>query len=153
MAPRNQPPPEPPSLQQLQESINALTVAFTAFQSTQDERHTDYLASFESLNTQISPQPSPSNTRAASSNTAGDLTFKPPKLRLLPFDGTSPLDWVFQANQFFTHYAIPPYQRLAHIASYMSGDALAWFQWMYNNNLLSTWEAFTAALEVRFGPS
>jgi hypothetical protein len=69
------------------------------------------------------------------------------------FDGTNPLDWIFLANQFFTHYAIPPFQRLTHAASYMSGDALGWFQWMYNNNLLSTWEAFTTELEVRFGPS
>lgn len=35
----------------------------------------------------------------------------------------------------------------------MTGDALGWYQWMFNNYLLSTWEAFTRALEVRFGPS
>jgi hypothetical protein len=35
----------------------------------------------------------------------------------------------------------------------MTGDALGWFQWMYKSHLLSTWDAFTTALETRFGPS
>ncbi|GAU42093.1 hypothetical protein TSUD_134770 [Trifolium subterraneum] len=128
---RGQPPPEPepPTLQQLQESIMNLTAAFTTFRNTQDQRHTQYLTSIEALNTQ------------------------PPKLRLLPFDVTNPLDWVFQANQFFTHYVIPNHQRLVHIAGYMTGDALGWYQWIFNNHLLMTWEAFTGDLEVRFGPS
>lgn len=34
----------------------------------------------------------------------------------------------------------------------MTGDAIGWYQWMFNNHLLSTWDAFTSALEVRFGP-
>jgi hypothetical protein len=154
MAPRN-PPPEPPSLQQLQDSIHALIVAFTTFQATQNDRHSDYLASFESLNSQISPHNnrSPSADDASPSIGTTDPPLKPPKLRLSQFDGSNPLDWIFQAKQFFTHYSIPPFQRLTHVASYMSGDALGWFQWMYNNHLLSTWEAFTTELEVRFGPS
>jgi hypothetical protein len=35
----------------------------------------------------------------------------------------------------------------------MTGDALGWFQWMYNNHLLSSWDAFATDLELRFGPS
>ncbi|MCH84287.1 hypothetical protein A2U01_0005118 [Trifolium medium] len=54
MAHRNPPPPpDPLSLQELQNSINALAVAFTQFRDTQDSRHADYLASFETLNSQI----------------------------------------------------------------------------------------------------
>ncbi|XP_050908813.1 uncharacterized protein LOC127122537 [Lathyrus oleraceus] len=149
MPPRQQP-SEPPTLQQLQESINNLTAAFSSFRNTQDQRHEDYLASMESLQSQIPVQAQISPSQGTSHT---DLTIKPPKLRLLPFDGTNPLDWVFQANQFFAHYAIPHHQRLAHVAGYMTGDALGWYQWMFNNHLLSTWEAFTRALEVRFGPS
>lgn len=63
------------------------------------------------------------------------------------------MDWVFQAEQFFNHYNIPSNQKLAHVTGYMSEDALSWYQWMYNNHLMSTWEAFVHALEVRFGPS
>ncbi|GJT96586.1 ty3-gypsy retrotransposon protein [Tanacetum coccineum] len=35
----------------------------------------------------------------------------------------------------------------------MKGDALSWYQWMFKNNQLSTWNAFTTAVELRFGPS
>lgn len=35
----------------------------------------------------------------------------------------------------------------------MTGDALGWFQWMFQKNLLLNWDSFTSALKVRFGPS
>nr|GMD14745.1 Ty3/gypsy retrotransposon protein [Ipomoea batatas] len=35
----------------------------------------------------------------------------------------------------------------------MVGQALSWFQWMHKNQQLSSWRAFTIALEQRFGPS
>lgn len=35
----------------------------------------------------------------------------------------------------------------------MAGEALGWYQWMHHNRLISTWEDFTCALELRFGPS
>ncbi|WVZ04003.1 hypothetical protein V8G54_024809 [Vigna mungo] len=36
---------------------------------------------------------------------------------------------------------------------YLGGPALAWYQWMHNNNLITSWEAFLRALELRFAPS
>nr|GEZ09685.1 putative reverse transcriptase domain-containing protein [Tanacetum cinerariifolium] len=82
-----------------------------------------------------------------------DLQIHPPKLNLPAFDGTNPLDWLFQADQYFSFYNNTPPQRLAMVAFYLSGDALCWHKYLYNNNLLTTWEAFTRALETRFGPS
>lgn len=41
----------------------------------------------------------------------------------------------------------------ALFAPYMAGDALAWYQWMHHSGLLTTWEEFTKALELRFGSS
>lgn len=78
---------------------------------------------------------------------------KIPKPRLAQFDGSNPLDWLFQAEQFFelTQTASP--QRMKFIPFYMQGPALAWFKWMHNNHQLETWENFTHALERRFGPS
>jgi len=35
----------------------------------------------------------------------------------------------------------------------MQGEALSWFKWLHNNNLLTDWNAFIRALELRFGPS
>jgi len=35
----------------------------------------------------------------------------------------------------------------------MERATLAWFQWMYDNNLISTWQNFLHALKVHFAPS
>lgn len=79
--------------------------------------------------------------------------IRPPKLQLLPFEGADPLDWLFQAEQFFTFYNIPVEQRLSMAAFYMKGEALSWFKWMFQNGQLSDWMSFVRALELRFGPS
>ncbi|XP_019450613.1 PREDICTED: uncharacterized protein LOC109352884 [Lupinus angustifolius] len=78
---------------------------------------------------------------------------RPPKLQLLPFDGSEPLDWIFQAEQFFQFYLISPEQRIPMIAFYMQGEALSWFKWMFHNSQLTDWNSFTRSLENRFGPS
>ncbi|KAE8665795.1 hypothetical protein F3Y22_tig00112528pilonHSYRG00009 [Hibiscus syriacus] len=80
-------------------------------------------------------------------------SVKPPKLSLPPFDGSNPLDWIFQAELYFNYYQLPPEDRLSTISFYMQGQALSWFMWMYNNQQLTTWDAFVRDLEMRFGPS
>ncbi|GKA18118.1 hypothetical protein Tco_0697955 [Tanacetum coccineum] len=78
------------------------------------------------------------------------LQIRPPKLNLPAFDGSNPLDWLFQADQYFTFYNIAPPQRLSMVAFHLTGDALSWYKYLFNNRLLTTWEAFTRALETRF---
>ncbi|GKB94316.1 ty3-gypsy retrotransposon protein [Tanacetum coccineum] len=39
------------------------------------------------------------------------------------------------------------------ILFHLSGDALSWYKYLYNNHLLTTWDAFTRALKTHFGPS
>nr|GEZ38524.1 hypothetical protein [Tanacetum cinerariifolium] len=51
---------------------------------------------------------------------------RPPKIFLPTFDGSNPLDWIFQADNYFTYYAIPPDQRLSLSVFYFTGDALSW---------------------------
>ncbi|KAL4582694.1 hypothetical protein LXL04_007252 [Taraxacum kok-saghyz] len=36
---------------------------------------------------------------------------RPPKIQLPNFDGSHPLDWLFQAENYFTYYTIPEDQR------------------------------------------
>jgi len=38
-------------------------------------------------------------------------------------------------------------------AFHMKGEALSWFKWLHQNNLVTDWVSFTCALELRFGPS
>ncbi|XP_019441720.1 PREDICTED: uncharacterized protein LOC109346555 [Lupinus angustifolius] len=80
-------------------------------------------------------------------------TIKLPKLHLQPFDGTEPQDWVFQAEQYFNLYQVAPFQRVQLVVFSMKGNALSWYKWMFNTNQLTSWEEFTKALLIRFGPS
>ncbi|XP_058766771.1 uncharacterized protein LOC131640391 [Vicia villosa] len=98
---------------------------------------------------QIPPQFSQSNL----SHIPPLPTLRTPKLELPMFDGSAPLDWLFQADQFFNFYNMPPENRLSLISFYMKGDALSWFKWMHQSHLLTDWFSFVKALELRFGPS
>lgn len=140
---------EKSDLAQLQESIHSLTAAFTDFKLTQDQRHENYQATFQLIQNQLQEP----KTIIPTITTNSTETLKLPKLTLPQFDGTNPLEWIFQANQFFSYYSIAPAQRLSQASCYMIGDALGWYQWLHNNNLLSSWEDFVRALELRFGPS
>nr|GEU80948.1 hypothetical protein [Tanacetum cinerariifolium] len=93
------------------------------------------------------------NTQLTENTTNPRPRDTPPSSPFPPFDGSNPLDWLFQADQDFTFYNIEPPRRLAMIAFHFSGDALSWYKYLFNNRLFTTWEAFTRALETRFDPS
>ncbi|KAJ9567835.1 hypothetical protein OSB04_003801 [Centaurea solstitialis] len=78
---------------------------------------------------------------------------RPPKISLPNFDGSNPLDWIFQANNYFDYYNMPNNQRLPLVVFYFTGEALSWYKHLANNDLLTTWPEFCRALELRFGPS
>jgi len=48
-----------------------------------------------------------------------------PKIQLAFFEGPKPLDWLFQAEQYFSFYQIPLEQRLSMVAFHMKGEALS----------------------------
>lgn len=75
------------------------------------------------------------------------------KLDIPRFNGTNPLRWIFKITQFFEFHRTPEKQRLCIASFYMEGEALAWFQWMYFNNQILSWQAFLHSLETRFAPS
>ncbi|KAL4581954.1 hypothetical protein LXL04_006488 [Taraxacum kok-saghyz] len=79
--------------------------------------------------------------------------IRPPKILLPTFNGSNPLDWLFQATNYFEYYRIPPAQRLSLSVFYFTGEALSWYKHLANNNLLGNWIEFSRALELRFGPS
>lgn len=69
------------------------------------------------------------------------------------FDGSNPLDWIFQAEKYFSLWDIMEDQKIHITSFYMVGQTLSWFQWMHKNQQLSSWRVFTLSLEQRFGPS
>ncbi|WVZ17266.1 hypothetical protein V8G54_010248 [Vigna mungo] len=74
------------------------------------------------------------------------------KFDLPTFNGSDALGWIFKVNQFFDYHQTPIDQRIKITSFYLEGQALAWFQWMFKNELLSSWESFLRALELRFAP-
>ncbi|GKB20454.1 ty3-gypsy retrotransposon protein [Tanacetum coccineum] len=76
-----------------------------------------------------------------------------PKITLPLFDGSNPLDWIFQADNFFDYYHTPVANRTAYSVFYFTGEALSWYKHLAMNGMLGTWETFTRELEIRFGPS
>ncbi|KAJ0917862.1 putative retrotransposon gag domain-containing protein [Helianthus annuus] len=78
---------------------------------------------------------------------------RPPKILLPTFDGSNPLDWIFQAKNYFSYYRIPDTYKLQLTVFHFTGEALSWYKYLANNKLLGTWPEFSRALELRFGPS
>ncbi|XP_022032819.1 uncharacterized protein LOC110933927 [Helianthus annuus] len=76
-----------------------------------------------------------------------------PKVTLPSFDGSNPLDWIFQANNFFKYFKIPDTERVHLTQFYFTGEALSWYKYLDNNDLLGSWPEFSRELELRFGPS
>ena len=76
-----------------------------------------------------------------------------PKITLPLFDGTNPLDWTFQADNFFNFYHTPIANRTTYSVFYFTGEALSWYKHLATNEMLGTWETFKRELEICFGPS
>ncbi|XP_077250240.1 uncharacterized protein LOC143889774 [Tasmannia lanceolata] len=81
------------------------------------------------------------------------VSMRPMRLDVPKFDGTDAAGWIFKAEQFFAFHNTPNDQRLLISSFHMEGHALSWFQWMYSNGFLKTWNGFLEALSARFGPS
>ncbi|KAL0427669.1 UNVERIFIED_CONTAM: hypothetical protein Slati_2941700 [Sesamum latifolium] len=157
-----------PPKQALEDAIDALSARLDEVSASWEQRHDSLAAVLSDIQLHLTSRPPPPSPGSAagpsmfpplpasppsSPHPAPFLQLKPPKLLLQPFDGSAPLDWLFQAEQYSAFYQIPSAQRLSTISFYMKGDALSWFKWMFANHQLSSWEAFSRALELRFGPS
>ncbi|MCI56834.1 hypothetical protein A2U01_0078085, partial [Trifolium medium] len=66
------------------------------------------------------------------------------------FQGTDPLGWIFKISQFFAYHNTPEEERIIVASFYLDGAALAWYQWMYQNDQIVSWNQFLHALELRF---
>ncbi|KAH9666823.1 hypothetical protein KPL70_020805 [Citrus sinensis] len=69
------------------------------------------------------------------------------------FDGSDPNGWIFRIEEFFDFHDTPEILRLRIVSFHMEGRAAAWYQWIKNNHLLTTWQEFLANLRYRFGAS
>ncbi|GJS84533.1 ty3-gypsy retrotransposon protein [Tanacetum coccineum] len=151
MPPKRDPPPIEEALASITEALTKLNTTFTETQDAMRQQlaqHFEHTTALMTINTT-----KPETVINTTTPPTHGLDIRPPKLTLPTFNGSNPLDWLFQADQYFTFYNIEPPRRLAMIAFHLSGDALSWYKYLFNNRLLTTWEAFTRDLETRFGPS
>ena len=75
------------------------------------------------------------------------------KLDIPRFDGRDPLGWIFKITQLFQYQNTPEEDRITVASLYLDDAALSWYQWMYSNGLITSWNAFLEALESRFAPT
>lgn len=75
------------------------------------------------------------------------------KLDIPRFDGHDPLGWIFKITQLFQYQDTPEEERITVASLYLDGAALSWYQWMFSNGFITSWEGFLQALESRFAPT
>lgn len=63
------------------------------------------------------------------------------------------LEWIFKAEQSFDYYDTPDSDRLIIAAVHLDQEVIPWFQMMQRSNPFQSWQAFTRAIELDFGPS
>jgi hypothetical protein len=75
------------------------------------------------------------------------------KLDFPRFDGQNVLNWIFKAEQFFDYHNTPDADRLVISSVHLDQDVVPWFQMIQRSNPFRSWQEFTRALELDFGPS
>ncbi|MCI12230.1 hypothetical protein A2U01_0033333, partial [Trifolium medium] len=60
---------------------------------------------------------------------------------------------IFKAEQFFDYHNTPDEDRLIISSVHLDQDVVPWFQMIQRSNPFRSWQEFTSALEMDFGPS
>ncbi|KAL5831742.1 hypothetical protein ACOSQ4_017096 [Xanthoceras sorbifolium] len=75
------------------------------------------------------------------------------KLSFPKFNGEDPMGWVFKAEQYFEFKEIAMDQQVQLASFHLEGIALQWHRWLTKFRGPMTWNEFTKALLLRFGPT
>jgi hypothetical protein len=75
------------------------------------------------------------------------------RLEFPRFDGSDALAWIFKANQFFDYYHTPDPERLTIAAVHLDQSVVPWFQMIQRASPFRSWQEFTRAIELEYGPS
>ncbi|KAI9164982.1 hypothetical protein LWI28_005610 [Acer negundo] len=144
-------------LKDLQDPINLLKGAMILL----EERTTIFDKSNADIQQQINMLASSfgdisSADRATSSNHSDQwcIQSRSVKLDFPTYDGEDdPLEWLFKAEQFFIYHNTSLTQRLLIVSFHLKGLAFHWYKLIETNQAITSWEAFSRALTLWFGPS
>jgi hypothetical protein len=96
----------------------------------------------------------PSINHSSGSSPAPENPHRPRlKLDVPRFSGSDANGWIFKISQFFTYHQTPEEDRITIASFYLDGPVLTWYQWMYSNRQIVSWNQFLRALEIRFAPA
>lgn len=95
----------------------------------------------------------PAGTEQAGRGIAVTPAASTPRMELPSFDGTDPIAWLAQAEQYFLVHQTPVADRVQLALIAMSGKSMFWAQWVLRHSAAITWIQFTQELLERFGDS
>ncbi|RVW85308.1 hypothetical protein CK203_045592 [Vitis vinifera] len=64
-----------------------------------------------------------------------------------------PTGWIYKAEQYFDFKNITPGQQVQLASFHLEGIALQWHRWLTKFRGPLTWDEFTKAVQLRFGPT
>ena len=118
-----------------------------------EKRDLSYTERFEKLELAIHNVSKQQAFGGSNSTSSSSFQVRNIKIDFPKFDGTNILQWIFKAEQFFEYYNTPELHRFTIVAIYLEKDVVSWFQMMQKNNPFQSWDGFTKALTLEFGPS
>jgi hypothetical protein len=72
------------------------------------------------------------------------------KIKFPTFTGKNPNSWLLLANQFFSFYRIPVWDRIPIVGYHMKGEANIWFTNLERFGMIGSWESFVGKLKYHF---
>ncbi|KAL5555249.1 hypothetical protein UlMin_037485 [Ulmus minor] len=94
-----------------------------------------------------------SHPNTSRSNTINDHSHQHLKLSFPRFNGDDPTGWIYKAEQYFEFKSIAPEQQVQLASFHLEGIALQWHRWLMKFRGPLTWDEFTKAIQLRFGPT
>ncbi|XP_019054601.1 PREDICTED: uncharacterized protein LOC109115249 [Nelumbo nucifera] len=69
------------------------------------------------------------------------------------FYGGDPIPWILKAEKYFEYHDIQGLQRMTIASFHLEGEVILRFQWFRHSRPQISWQEFTEALCIRFGPT
>lgn len=144
-------------LQQRVKVVEGALVSIEEALGKHEHQFAAILAKLESMGPQsggsnASPEGSSSSTQKGNGSGASNA-IQNPKIEFPSFDGTDPIAWLAQAEQYFLVHQTPINDRVQLALVAMTGRSMFWAQWVMRRSATTTWTEFTRELLNRFGDS
>jgi hypothetical protein len=107
----------------------------------------------EALDALMHKKSDPESSHGGSNSSKPAFQVRSVKLDFPRFDGKNVMNWIFKAEQFFNYHNTPDADRLIIASVHLDHDVVPWYQMLQRTQPFRSWQDFTRALELDFGPS